>query len=593
MIGWLGVAVASTAWAAPAAAPAAENVARLDAYLAGLVPFGFSGAVLVARDDQILLEKGYGRADDAAARDVTAATVFDVCSFTKQFTAAAILALEEQGKLRTEDPLLRHLVGVPSDKSAITLHHLLTHSAGIDDPPAEDYERAERDDYVRRVLASPLLWKPGSRYAYSNGGYSLLGALVEILSGQSYEQFLDARFFKPLGMSKTGYRRSRWTAGEVAHGYADGREFGSPLDHPGPYREAEPGRWPGPYWALATNGGVLSTVGELYRWSRALDGDKTLGAAARQKLFRPAVLAEEWGNETHYAYGWNVTRTPRGTTLIHHTGSSGTGFNAWVLRYVDEHATVVLLSNRIVEGVRLTRGIHEAVDRILFVSAPASPPSASHRLTGDDAARVAGLYRLPSGETFLVEASEPGLLVSGRGDRAIVALAFGGQGEADAHRGEQARIDAIFRGLESGDLSSYRTALWSERRFDEEEARLRPWWARLARARGALRRCQVLGSGPHEFLRQIYVELSFERGANLRVLVERNASGQLAVRTDADAARLPEVYRFLPRSADAFESFSLRLASGTRIRFALDSRGPARALRVTTAGGDLVAASER
>lgn len=274
-IGWLAVAVASTAWAAPAAAPAAENVARLDAYLAGLVPFGFSGAVLVARDDQILLEQGYGRADDAAGRDVTAATVFDVCSFTKQFTAAAILALEEQGKLRTEDPLFRHLAGVPSDKSAITLHHLLTHSAGIDDPPAEDYERAERDDYVRQVLASPLLWKPGSRYAYSNGGYSLLGALVEILSGQSYEQFLDARFFKPLGLSKTGYRRSRWTAGEVAHGYADGREFGSPLDHPGPYHEAEPGRWPGPYWALVTNGGVLSTVGDLYRWSRALDGERT------------------------------------------------------------------------------------------------------------------------------------------------------------------------------------------------------------------------------------------------------------------------------------------------------------------------------
>jgi CubicO group peptidase (beta-lactamase class C family) len=583
---------AATPTAAPADGPRPGAIARLDEYLTRLAGFGYSGAVLVAHEGTVLLDKGYGLAREHPPKPVTPASVFDVCSFTKQFTAAAILKLETEGRLRTHDRLSAHMDGIPADKADITLHHLLTHTAGLDDPPADDYERAPRDAYAKQVLATTLLWPPGTRYAYSNGGYSLLGLVVEKLSGLSYEEYLDRHLFAPLAMTRTGYRPSKWDAADVAYGYNDGDEFGSPLDHPG-LHQPEDGRWPGPYWALAANGGVLSTTGDLLKWLRGLEGDAVLRAEARQRLFAPHVLAPEWGNETSYAYGWNVTRTPRGTTLVHHTGSSGTGFNAWVHRYVDERTSVVLLSNRILEGVRLTRGVYEAVDRILFGAEPASPPAARRHPSRAELLPHAGLYRLPGGETVLVEARDGSLRVTGRGQRAVDALAFGGQNPARDFPGLDGRLREIFDGLARGDGEPYRKALWSERRFDDEEkAEVEQFWRGLERSRGALRGVRVLGSGPHEFVRQIYVTLAFERGTDVRALVLANATGQIVLDTRLAAARVPSRFRFVPQSPLEFESFDLRLASGTRISFEPAGGGAEPQLRIHTASGDLVARRE-
>jgi CubicO group peptidase (beta-lactamase class C family) len=579
----------AAATAAPIDGPRPGAAARLDEYLTRLADFGYSGAVLVAHEGTLLLDKGYGLARESPPKPVTTATVFDVCSFTKQFTAAAILKLESEGRLRTQDRLSAHIDGVPADKADITLHHLLTHTAGLDDPPADDYERLPRDAYAKQVLATTLLWPPGTRYAYSNGGYSLLGLVVEKRSGLSYEEFLDRKLFGPLAIARTGYRPSKWEAADVAYGYNDGDEFGSPLDHPGPY-QPEDGRWPGPYWALATNGGVLSTTGDLLKWLRGLEGDAVLPAESRRRLFAPHVLAPEWGNETSYAYGWNVTRTPRGTTLVHHTGSSAT-FNAWVHRYVDERTSVVLLSNRILEGVRLTRGIYQAVDRILFGAEPAWPPAARRHPSRAELLPHAGLYRLPGGETVLVEARDGFLEVTGRGQRAVDALAFGGQDPARDFPGLDGRLREIFDGLSRGDGEPYRKVLWSERRFDEEKAEVERFWRGLERSRGALRDLRLAGSGPHEFVRQVYVTLSFERGTDVRALVQANATGQIALSTRLADARVPTRFRFLPQTEREFESFDVRLASGTRISFEPGGAGEPQ-LRIRTASGDVVARRE-
>ena len=157
-----------------------ETGRALDEYLSRLERFGFNGGALAVRGKDVLLEKSYGLADRARAIPLTTESVYNLGSITKQFTAAAILTLEMQGKLAVTDLASKYLGPVPDDKSTITLHHLLTHSSGLEsDFSPTDYDPVGREEYVRRALQSKLLFRPGDGYEYSNAGYSLLAAIVE------------------------------------------------------------------------------------------------------------------------------------------------------------------------------------------------------------------------------------------------------------------------------------------------------------------------------------------------------------------------------------------------------------------------------
>jgi len=159
----------------------------LDQYLSRLEGYGFSGAVLVAKNDEIYLSKGYGLADRAISIPVTPDTLFEGASLTKQFTAAAVMKLEQQGKLRVEDPITKYFDNVPDDKKSITLHHLMTHSAGFPNEfskPGGGYYQ-DRDEFVRAILATPLEYPPGTESVYSNPSYSLVAAVIEKGSGKS------------------------------------------------------------------------------------------------------------------------------------------------------------------------------------------------------------------------------------------------------------------------------------------------------------------------------------------------------------------------------------------------------------------------
>ena len=198
--------------------------AKLDRQMRQLTEKGFSGVLLVAKDGQIVLDKGYGLANKENKTPYTAETVFTVGSITKQFTGAAILKLEMQGKLRTRDKISKYFKDVPPDKTDITLHQLLTHSAGFIHALGDDYERLTRDEVIKRALASKQRYVPGAKHEYSNVGYSLLGVIIEMVTGGSYERFLHDNLFKPAGMTKTGYVIPKWKRENLAVGY---REDGS------------------------------------------------------------------------------------------------------------------------------------------------------------------------------------------------------------------------------------------------------------------------------------------------------------------------------------------------------------------------------
>jgi CubicO group peptidase (beta-lactamase class C family) len=324
---------------------------RLDRLLTCAVSHGFAGALLVAKDGEVILHKGYGLADRERRLPITAQTVFDIGSITKQFTAAAILSLEEQGRLHVSDSIRRYFESAPSDKAGITIHHLLTHTAGLQDVFGGDYDPMSRDSLIRLALGSKLLWEPGTRYRYSNVGYSLLAAIIEQVSGQPYERFLRERLLQPAGLARTGYRLVDWSHERLAVAYRGAERWGTPLDF----------AWAtdGPFWNLRGNGGLLSTVGDLYRWHLALETDRVLSDSSRRKAFSKWAPESE-GGTSFYGYGWAVTPTTRGTTLIWHNGGNGYFF-ANFRRYVEERVVIIFATNEYVN-----RTVESDVVRLVF-----------------------------------------------------------------------------------------------------------------------------------------------------------------------------------------------------------------------------------
>lgn len=313
-----------------------EIATQIDRRLSELADKDFSGAVLVVQSGKVILAKGYGLADRERKVAYTTDTVFDIGSITKPFTGAAILKLEMEGKLNITDPITKYFRVVPEDKKEITLHHLLTHTAGFKDSLGEDYDKISRDDFVKMALASPLRTKPGKSYAYSNVGYSLLGAIIEQVTGASYEKYLHDRLFEPAGMAKSGYVLPKWGKDELAHGYQKDKHWGTPLDH----------AWAedGPYWHLRANGGLLSTVGDLYRWSVALQGDAVLSKEAKQKYFTPHVSEGFLSGGSQYGYGWSISKNGQGKKVWEHNGSNGIFFADFRI-YPDDHGVLILATN--------------------------------------------------------------------------------------------------------------------------------------------------------------------------------------------------------------------------------------------------------
>jgi len=360
MIAALILAAAATTTSAAPAPDAPAVPAALDRWLADS---GFQGNALVVRGNLVLLRKGYGAADRERDVPYSPETVFSIGSITKQFTAAAILKLEMQGQLRVEDPIARYLPGVPADKQSITVHHLLTHTAGLDSDFAGDYDPVGRDEYVRRVLAAPLRGRPGEAYFYANSGYSLLGAIVEIVSGTGYENYLREHLFLPAGMKDTGYRLAAWEPRRLAVGYGPEGRWGRITERP----------WAedGPYWALRANGGIHSTLDDLLRWDRALRGDAILSPAAKDKMYARHV-AEGPGSGSFYGYGWSIQDAPGAGLLVAHNGGNRI-FYADFLRFLDRDLVVIVSTNdAAVRGGRAA----EALARIaLGERVPVAPPA--------------------------------------------------------------------------------------------------------------------------------------------------------------------------------------------------------------------------
>ena len=312
--------------------PSTKTIERL---LEAKLPDGSSGTLVAALDGEMVVCQGWGLADREAEVAADCDTAYDIMSMTKQFTAAAILKLQMQGKLAVSDPISTYIGEVPADKRAITIQQLLTHTSGLVEILGGDYEPLTRAGMVAGAIGSKLQSEPGDEHHYSNLGYSLLAAIIEEASGMGYEKYLSEYLFAPAGMTQTGYVLPDWRPEQVAVEYdAEGVSQGRPFDHP----------WDddGPYWNLRGNGGLLSTAGDMFRWHRALEGEQVLDEQALEELFEPRVL-EEPGGGTYYGYGWVVADTDDGE-ILWHNGGNGWSYGE-IARVPDAGAMVFWATN--------------------------------------------------------------------------------------------------------------------------------------------------------------------------------------------------------------------------------------------------------
>jgi CubicO group peptidase (beta-lactamase class C family) len=296
----------------------------LDALVTSFAARGNSGAVLVERGGKTIFRKAYGLADRERNIANTVDTRFHVASVAKIFTAAAILKLEEEGRLSTADPISKYLGPFDDGETGATIHHLLTHTSGLVVKGAT-LDESSRDAFIRSVAATPRAARPGETYTYLNAGYSLLAAIVEIVSGEPFETFVARELFAPAGMSATGFL---WQVQPGDRSFAIGYAGKTVAELAPVPRQTE--------WALRGPGGVVTTVGDLQRWVHALRDDVVLSAASRRKMFT-AYFGDE-------GYGWHVAKTSRGTTVVHRGG--GMPEVAAELRWFpDEESLIVILRN--------------------------------------------------------------------------------------------------------------------------------------------------------------------------------------------------------------------------------------------------------
>lgn len=316
---------------------AQDNAKKIDQLLKNYHDFGqFNGAVLVGEKGKIVHAKGYGMANMEWAIPVQADTKFRIGSVTKQFTAAVILQLAQEGKIKLDGKITDYLPDYRKDTGdKVTVHQLLNHTSGIPSYTSnpEFFPKVSRNpysvvDFVKTFSSGDLEYEPGTRFKYNNSGYFLLGAIIEKVTGKTYETVLKERIFEPLGMTNTGYDKHAEIIPKRASGYqktADGYVNAAYLDMSLPYAA----------------GSLYSTVEDLYKWDQALYEDKILSAASKTKMFTPGL--------SNYGYGFGIAEQPIGKTgektkLIAHSGGIN-GFNSLLTRLPDKQQTIIILDN--------------------------------------------------------------------------------------------------------------------------------------------------------------------------------------------------------------------------------------------------------
>jgi D-alanyl-D-alanine carboxypeptidase len=288
-------------------------------------------ALIVIQTNQTVKRVGYGFANLEWKVAVTPETVFEIGSITKQFTAACILLLAQDGKLSVDDDLSRHLPHTPETWRGIKIRHLLTHTSGIVSYTGLDGFELRRhltqEQFIKAIGTYPLEFQPGASWKYCNTGYNLLGFIVENVSAKQYWDFLSERILQPLGMHSTTNRQPWLVIANRAAGYEQTNHIWVNRDYD--------------LTDVFSAGAILSTVDDLAKWNTSLDSGALLNDATRQQMWTPAELKD--GSGTKYGFGWRIERVDGHPNIGH--GGSTSGFSASIQRFPEDRLAIILLTN--------------------------------------------------------------------------------------------------------------------------------------------------------------------------------------------------------------------------------------------------------
>jgi CubicO group peptidase (beta-lactamase class C family) len=370
----------------------------------------FMGAVLVARGNDILLNKGYGEANVEQNIPNDPNTKFRIGSLTKQFTAALVLLLQQDGKLRIEDPVRKYLPDAPKSWDKITLAELLGHNSGIpeiqSDPRFRSWAMSPHThaDELALFEDRPLNFEPGSKNEYSNSNYLVLGAVIEKVTGEDYGTLLHNRILKPLGMNDSGVDKDGLVLPKRAQGYNNDNGRLVPAAS-----ESMSVPW--------SAGSMYSTANDLLRWERGLFDGKVLSAGSLKEMTTPGKVS--------HGFGVGVT-TEDGMEVVDHNGAIE-GFVAH-LAYVPEPRIAVIVLSNVFGGASPAMG-NQLVETMLGKSVVLASERKAVPISKDDLAKFEGTYQMSSGMSFTFTARGDSLEMNAGGT--IVPLLY--QGVKEGH----------------------------------------------------------------------------------------------------------------------------------------------------------------
>jgi CubicO group peptidase (beta-lactamase class C family) len=307
---------------------------NIDAVLREASSDGSGFAIIVELDGEIVLSKGYGYADRARNSAFTPASIAQIGSLTKQFNAAAILHLAEAGEVELAAPLKNYIAEVEPPVGDVTLHQLLTHSSGLPEYCGDDFEPVSRDEFVEICLSSPLVFEPGTDVAYSNIGYGAIAAVIEFVTEQNFEAYLEDEVLRMNGLRATGHLFPENLDAVFARGYLEDKDMGNIAEQ----IEALEDNW----WNLKGNGGMQSSTQDMYAWYQVLSGEGVLSDNVRAELTAPH---SPWSDGVAEGYGWYF-RSDDGAHIrqMSHSGSDGVFFSYYWHR-IDKRAFMYFVGN--------------------------------------------------------------------------------------------------------------------------------------------------------------------------------------------------------------------------------------------------------
>lgn len=287
--------------------------------------------VAILRGGKVEKIKSYGLANVELGVKCTRNSAFEIGSVSKQFTAAAVMMLVEEGKVALDDPISKHIPDTPPAWKDVTVRHLLTHTSGIKtytELTGFDLDnRLTQAQFVSLLAKQPLDFPAGTKYKYNNSGYSLAGFVIENASGKTFWKFLKERIFEPLGMKNTGDRDPL----RIIPGRVDGYIFDKNGLRNKDYDVTD----------LGGAGAICSTINDMAKWAAAVDKNALLQPSSWAEIRTPQKLTD--GSSLTYGLGWNV-RKVNGHTMHSHGGSTS-GFSVHIQRYPDDGLTIVMLTN--------------------------------------------------------------------------------------------------------------------------------------------------------------------------------------------------------------------------------------------------------